>query len=446
MKIPSLPGFDQQAFTKYFANTGWLIIARAGSLFIKMVITAVAIPNYLGNSLNGVLNYPLVLVTFFMAACTLGMDSFVTRQLLQQPQQQHVILGTAFRLRLISGVVALPLIYLTYFLIGYYAAEAPAAPFEYIAIVSLVCVAQSVNVIDSYFQATVQGKYIMYVQVGANLLSAAVKLLLILLQAPISAFVWMLLADTVFLAIGYVYLYGSRGNSVLRWRFDRAMAAHLLRYAWPLAFSAVFISLYMKIDQLMLDAYLGEAALGVYSTVVSLSEGWYFIPMAIVTALFPAIMHARRDDPLRYRKRLQHLYELMVVMSVAIAIVMTFASPFIYRVFYRPEYAPGAAALIVHVWAGIFVFLNVASGQYLIAEGYTMISLWRALSGALVNIGLNSWFIPKYGMIGAAYATLIAYATTALFVIFVPKTRKQGWMMLKALFFIPLIGRLAKRR
>ncbi len=446
MKIPSLPGFDQQAFTKYFANTGWLIIARAGSLFIKMVITAVAIPNYLGNSLNGVLNYPLVLVTFFMAACTLGMDSFVTRQLLQQPQQQHVILGTAFRLRLISGVVALPLIYLTYFLIGYYAAEAPAAPFEYIAIVSLVCVAQSVNVIDSYFQATVQGKYIMYVQVGANLLSAAVKLLLILLQAPISAFVWMLLADTVFLAMGYVYLYGRRGNSVLRWTFNRAMAAHLLRYAWPLAFSAVFISLYMKIDQLMLDAYLGEAALGVYSTVVSLSEGWYFIPMAIVTALFPAIMHARRDDPLRYRKRLQHLYELMVVMSVAIAIVMTFASPFIYRVFYRPEYAPGAAALIVHVWAGIFVFLNVASGQYLIAEGYTMISLWRALSGALVNIGLNSWFIPKYGMIGAAYATLIAYATTALFVIFVPRTRKQGWMMLKALFFIPLIGRLAKRR
>lgn len=446
MRIPSLPGFDQQAFTKYFANTGWLITARAGSLFIKMVITAIAIPNYLGNSLNGVLNYPLVLVTFFMAACTLGMDSFVTRQLLQQPNQQHVILGTAFRLRLISGFIALPVIYLTYFAIGHYAAEAPAAPFEYIAIVSWICVAQSVNVIDSYFQAKVQGRYIMYVQVGANLLSAGVKLLLILLQAPIGAFVWMLLADTVFMAIGYVYMYNRRGNSILRWAFDRSVAAHLLRYAWPLAFSAVFISLYMKIDQLMLDAYLGEAALGVYSTVVSLSEGWYFIPMAIVTALFPAIMHARRDDKPRYRKRLQHLYELMVVMSVSIALIMTFASPFIYRVFYRPEYASGADALVVHVWAGVFVFLNVASGQYLIAEGYTRISLWRALSGALVNIGLNSWFIPKYGMIGAAYATLIAYATTALFIIFVPKTREQGWMMLKALFFIPLIGRLANRR
>lgn len=446
MRIPSLPGFDPEAFYKYFTNTGWLIMARAGSLFIKMIITAIAIPNYLGNSLNGVLNYPLVLVTFFMAVCTLGMDSFVTRQLLQQPKDQYVILGTAFWLRLFSGIIVLPLIYFTYFLIGNYAAESPAAPFEYIVIVSFICVFQSVNVIDSYFQAKIQGKYIMYIQVGANLLSAGIKLLLILLQAPIGWFVWTLLGDAVLLAFGYVYLYGRKGNHISQWRFDGKMASHLLKYAWPLAFSAVFISLYMKIDQLMLDAYLGEAVLGVYSTVVSLSEGWYFIPMAIVTALFPAIMNARRDDPVRYQKRLQHLYELMVSMSVAIAIIMTFASPMIYRTFYRPEYLPGADALVVHIWAGVFVFLNVASGQYLIAEGYTLISLWRALGGALVNIGFNIWLIPEYGMIGAAYATLVAYATTALFVIFVPKTRKQGWMMLKALFFIPLVCRLTKRQ
>lgn len=446
MKIPSLPGFDPVAFNKYFTNTGWLIMARAGSLFIKMIITAIAIPNYLGNSLNGVLNYPLVLVTFFMAACTLGMDSFVTRQLLRHPKDQYTILGTAFWLRLFSGFIVLPLIYLTYFLITNYAAEAPAAPFEYIAIVSFICIFQSINVIDSYFQSKVQGRYIMYIQVGANLLSAGIKLVLILLQASISWFVWMLLCDAVLLAAGYIYIYVRNGNRISQWKFDGKMATHLLTYAWPLAFSAVFVSLYMKIDQLMLDAYLGEAALGVYSTVVSLSEGWYFIPMAIVTALFPAIMNARRDDPARYQKRLQHLYELMVIMSVAIAIVMTFASPFIYRVFYRPEYVSGSSALVVHIWAGVFVFLNVASGQYLIAEGYTLISLWRALAGALVNIGLNTWLIPEYGMIGAAYGTLVAYATTALFVIFVPKTRKQGWMMLKALFFIPLVCRLVKRQ
>ena len=421
------------------------MIARAGSLFIKLVITAIAIPNYLGDSQYGALNYPLVLVTFFIAACALGMDSFVTRQLLQEPHKQHTILGTAFRLRLIAGIVALPLIYFTYYLINRYAAEAPAAPIEYVVIVSFVCIFQSVNIIDSYFQSKIQGKYIMYVQVGANLFSAIVKLVFILWQAPLSWFVWMLLADSVLLALGYLYMYHRKGHRVFDWKFDGAMARHLLKYAWPLAFSAVFVTLYMKIDQLMLDAYLGEAVLGVYSTVVSLSEGWYFIPMAIVTALFPAIMNARRDNPVRYQKRLQNLYELMAAISISIAVLMTFASPIIYSLFYKPEYAAGAEVLTIHVWAGIFVFLNVASGQYLIAEGYTFLSLTRALIGALVNIVLNSWWIPNYGMIGAAYATLVAYASTALFVIFVPKTRAQGWMMLKALLFIPIIQRLVKR-
>ncbi|MGV3764436.1 flippase [Parapedobacter sp.] len=445
MNFPSLPGFDPEAFSKYLKNTGWLMVARVGTIFIKMVVTAIVIPNYLGSSLNGELNYPLVLVSFFAAACTLGMDSFVTRQLLQQPEKENTILGTAFRLRVVASVVALPLIYATYLLIGHYTSGPQAAPFHYILIVSFVCLFQSVNIIDCFFQAKVQGKYIMYIQVGANVLSAAVKVGLVFSQATVGWFVWALLLDAVFLAVGYVYYYERRGNRLVNWRFDRATAKYLLHYSWPLAFSSVAIILYMKIDQLMLDAYLGKAVFGVYDTVVKLSEGWYFVPMAIVTALFPAIMNARRDDPARYRRRLQHLYELMTMVSVAIAAVTTVAAPFIYRMFYSAEYAAGAPILTVHIWAGVFMFLYVATGQYLLAEGYTRISLARAVAGAVINIGLNSWWIPEYGMIGAAYATLATYASTALFVIFVPKTRAQGWLMLEALFFIPTIRRLVKR-
>ena len=128
MKIPALPGFNPEAFHTYFQNAGWLMAARVGTIFIKMVVSAIVIPNYLGSSLNGELNYPLVLVSFFAAACALGMDSFVTRQLLQQPERKDTILGTAFRLRLAASVVALPLIYATYLLIGHLTAGTPAAP------------------------------------------------------------------------------------------------------------------------------------------------------------------------------------------------------------------------------------------------------------------------------------------------------------------------------
>src|SRR5690606_18590288 len=221
------------------------------------------------------------------------------------------------------------LIYATYKLIERFATEAPAAPLEYVGIVSLICVFQSINIIDNYFQSRTEGKYIMYVQVGANLVSAGVKLLLIVVGASLEWFVWMLALDVLFLSFGYILVYRRRGGQLRAWQFDGGMARELLRHSWPLAFSAFFVSLYMKIDQLMIDAYLGKTALGIYTPVVNLSEAWYFLPMAIVTSVFPAIMNARRDDPDRYQKRLRHLYELMVVMGLVVAVVMTIAAPWI---------------------------------------------------------------------------------------------------------------------
>ena len=59
--------------------------------------------------------------------------------------------------------------------------------------------------------------------------------------------------------------------------------------------------------------------------------------------------------------------------------------------------------------------------------------------GAIVNIVLNLILIPKMGMMGAAIATLVAYASSTFFVILIPKTHKQGLNMLKSLFFINAI-------
>ncbi|HUH17672.1 flippase [Albibacterium sp.] len=443
MKLPTLPGFDPQAFEKYFKNTGWLMMARVGTLLIKM-LTGIAVANYLGSSGNGILNYPMALITFFMAASALGLDSYITRELLQRPQSKNILLGTAFALRLSAGLIVLPLIYFTYFVINNLADANPGVPFNFIAIVSFVCVIQSINIIDSYFQSQVQGKKIMLVQVIANILSALVKIILILVAAPIAYFIWALLADAIFLAISYLCMYHKSKESVFHWRFDKNLAKYLIQMSWPLAFSAILVTLYMKIDQIMISSYLDSSALGIYSTVVSLSESWYFIPVATVSALFPAIMNARQHDEERYRNRLQNLYDLMSFISLGIAIVMTFASPLVYKILYKADFAAGAEVLSIHIWAGIFVFLGSASGQYLIAEGYTKLSLVRTGVGALINIILNMWWIPIFGIKGAAWASLIAYAVATFYIILIPKTRVQGIMMLKSIFQINLIRKLIK--
>ncbi|MGB4774135.1 MAG: flippase [Daejeonella sp.] len=437
-----IPGFDEYAFNKYFKNTGWLLLARVGSLGIKILV-GFAVANYLGSSSNGILNYPLAFVTFFIAAAALGLDGFLTRELLSNPQNKDKLLGTSFWMRLIAGFAILPLVYFTYLLINHI--KSVETPLSYILVVALIGIIQSLNIIDCYFQSRVQAKFVMYVQIAANLISAALKLILIFSGAPLVAFIYALLADAGFLAIGYLITYQSQNNSVFNWKFDFSLAGYLLKHSWPLAFSAILVTIYMKIDQLMVSSYLGSSELGIYSTVVSLSESWYFIPVAIVTSVFPAIMNARRDDPNRYQKRLQDMYDLMVLLSLSIAIIMTFASHFVYHIFYKPEFWPGATVLSVHVWAGVFVFLGSASGQYLIAEGLTKLAMLRTAVGAIVNIALNIIWIPQYGILGAAYATLVAYGVATFFILFIPSARKQGLMMLKSLFLVSLVQKIYKR-
>lgn len=419
------------------------MLARIGSLLIKM-FTGIAVANFLGSEQNGMLNFPMAIITFFMAASALGLDSYVTRELLHRPQAKNTLLGTAFFMRLLAGVLALPLIYFAYFLVTNVSESNLGIPFEFIIIVSFVCIIQSINIIDSYFQSQVQGKKIMTVQIAGNLVSAALKVSLILIEAPLIYFVCALLADALFLAIGYILMYSKSSESVFRWNFDRNMGIDLLQKAWPLAFSAILVSLYMKIDQVMISSYLGNEALGVYSTVVNLSESWYFIPVATVSALFPAIMNARKDDQKRYVHRLQNLYDLMSFVSLTIAIIITFAAPWIYQLLYSADYTEGGGAevLAIHIWAGVFVFLGSASGQYLIAEGYTKLSLTRTAAGAIVNIILNIWWIPIYGIKGAAWASLIAYGVSTFYILLIPKTRQQGIMMFKSIFQVAFFKRI----
>ncbi|MDB5146690.1 MAG: flippase [Mucilaginibacter sp.] len=438
MRIPGIPGFDKEAFEKYFKNTGMLFISRIGSLLIKMIV-GISVANYLGRGNNGILYGGIVYIYFFSAIATLGLDQFIVKELHQFPENRDQILGTSFWMKVLAGISCIPLIWLAYHIY-----PAKGTPYSYVLIFSSIGIIQAFTVIDSYFQSQVQSKYIMQVQIVGNLISAVVKFGLIYYRMPLLYFVYAYVFDFLLLSIGYYFTYERNGRSIINWSYNSLLAKKLFRHSWPLIISGIMVSLFMKIDQIMLQNISGVKEAGAYATVASLSEAWNFVPIVIVTSLFPAILNARRDDIDRYKKRIQHLYDLMVYLSVPVAIVVTFVSPLIYKL-YHPEYAYAAPVLSVHIWSGVFVFLGTANGQYLIAENLNKLTFVRTGFGAIVNIVLNLMLIPKMGMMGAAIATLAAYASSTFFIILIPKTHQQGLNMLKSLFLINFIQNFFNR-
>jgi O-antigen/teichoic acid export membrane protein len=440
MRFPSIPGFDQQALEKYFKNTGMMFIGRIGSLAIKMIV-GIVVANYLQRANNGILTGGTVYIYLFSAIATLGLDQYIVKELHQFPENRDQILGTSFLMKVFAGFCCIPLIWLAFVIY-----PAKGTPYHYVLIFSSIGIIQAFNVIDSYFQSQVQSKYIMQVQIIGNVISALIKLVLIYLKMPLIWFVYAYTVDFLLLSIGYYFTYQRKQRSIFNWSFNLVLSKKLLYNSWPLIISGIMVALYSKIDVLMVQNISGVKEAGAYATVANLSEAWNFIPLVIVTSLFPAILNAKRDDPGRYKKRIQNLYDLMVYISLPIAIIVTFTAPLIYRILhFRPEYYYSAPVLAVHIWSGIFVFLGAASGQYLITENFNKLTFVRTGFGAVVNIVLNLILIPKMGMMGAAIATLIAYACATFLILFIPKVNSQGIMMLKSLFLVSIVKKIIKR-
>ncbi|MDR6785776.1 O-antigen/teichoic acid export membrane protein [Pedobacter africanus] len=438
MKFPAIKGFDQTAFNKYLKNTGMLMFGKIGSLVIKMLV-GIQIANHLGAFNYGILNGAIVYVALFAAVASLGLDQFTVKELHAYPKERDRILGTAFAMKVMAGLLCIPVIYIAWQL-----HDLEKTPYIYVLILSFTGLFQSFNIIDSYFQSEVQSKYIMQVQIAATLLAAIIKLVLIFGNCALIWFVYASIFDFLTLAIGYLIVYNRKGRSIGQWKFDRILAKRLMSFSWPLIISGLMVSLYMYIDQLMLHEMVGPDAQGLYTTAVTFSSAWYFVPTIIVSSLFPAILNARRDDPARYQKRLQNLYDIMVWFSMLFALGVTIAAPVIYGLFNK-EYAGAAPILAIHVWSGIFVFLGTANTQYMIAENFNKFTFVRTTIGAILNVLLNLWLIPHMGGLGAAIATLISYFVSTFSILLVPKLRGQGIMMLKSLFLLTAFQKIFKR-
>jgi len=440
MKIPALPGFEQAAFQKYVKNTGWLLAGKLLSLVVGFIIA-----RYLGPYAFGDLSFADAFAALFAAVGTLGLDSFIIREIIQHPDKRDEILGTSLVMRLAANAVLIPLAILTYLAFRQLSTnETELSLALLIAFCSSAALFKSFNIIDSYFQSQVASKYVVHVQNVCLVLSTGVKIALIYNHAPVLYFAGALVFDSAILALGLLFIYKRKQLHLHTWTFNWVRAKSLIQQSWPLILTAVMISIYMKIDQVMLKS-AGSKIVGIYSAAARISESWYFIPVAIVTSVFPAIIHARKTDIERYHKRLQNLYDLLVAISLPVAILVSIFANQIIHILYGNPYQGAGILLSIHIWSGIFVFLGSASSQFLLAEGFTLISFSRTAFGALVNVVLNLWLIPIYGALGASIATLIAYASSTFFILAVPHTREQGLRMLKSLFLISIIQKIVKK-
>ena len=397
------------------------------------LLVGVWIARYLGPEQFGLMNYALAFVALFAAVANLGLNSIVVRDLVQDPANANTSMGTSFVLSVLGGFSAFCLSLLA---INYARPDDELAK-VIVVLLSLLMVFKATDVVRYWFESQVQSKYVVWMENGILLIFAAIKIGLIVAEAPLLAFIWALFAEGLLVSTGLMIVYALQGGQIRAWIARISRARNLIKDSWPLTLSGLAIMVYMRIDQIMLGQMLGDESVGIYSAAVKISEVWYFIPMVIAASVFPSIIEAKKQGEVSYYQRLQKLSDLMLLLALAGAIPMTFLSDWIIGLLFGNAYQLAGSVLAIHIWSGLFVFLGLASGKWFIIEGLQKYYFYRTISGAFVNVGLNLFMIPKFGIIGAAWATVVAQlCSNILFNIFNRKTRVIFFIQCKSFLAI----------
>ena len=419
---------DRPNLQKALTNTGWLF----GDKILRMgvgLLVGVWVARYLGPEQFGLMNYAMAIVALFGAVASLGLNGIVVRDLVQEPDSANTTLGTAFLMQFIGGFLAFGLAVAA---VGW-ARPGDSLARLVVAVLGFVMVFKSTEVVKYWFESQVKSRYAVWVENGIFIVLAGAKVGLILMDAPLMAFVWAAFAEGALVAVGLLGIYARQSGALSAWRIRCDRAKRLLKNSWPLILSGLAVMVYMRVDQIMLGQLLGDEAVGIFSAAVRISEVWYFIPTAIIASVFPAIVAAKRHSETLYHQRLQNLYNAMVAVALAVALPMTFLSGWVIELLFGNAYADAGAVLAVHVWSALFVFLGLASGSGYLIENLQMLAFGRTLLGAIVNVLANFILIPLFGILGAALGTLLAQMAAAyLFDLLHPKTRNHFWMKTKS--------------
>lgn len=415
---------------KTLNNLTWLSLDRVVRLFGAVFVNAWII-RYLGPEQNGILSYAVAFVGMFSPLAVLGMDAIVIRDIVRNPSDKDEILGSSFALRITGAILAMIFASVAVCVVRTDDHFTRLLVF----ILSAGMVFQSFDVIDYWFQSQVQSKYTVYAKNAAFFLASAVKIIAILLEASIIVFVLITSVELIISALGLILMYRARGNKVWNWKFTIQRSKMLIINSWPIVISDLAIFMQSRIDQVMIGQYLTITDVGYYAAAQKISEPLSFIPMIIMSSVFPVIVQTKEWSEEEYYRRLTNLYRIMFIVTVLICAPITVLSKQIVFVLYGNEYTSSASLLALLVWTRFYAFYGVARSIYISTENLFKHALICSLSGVTTSILVNYILIAKYGVYGSIIATHLGFIMTIFIVDAISmKTRRNFRAMMEGIF------------
>ena len=387
---------------------------NAGLLAVSNVIVRglgmgmmIVLARYLGPALYGTYQRSEAFVFLFSIVVNLGLDMILTREVAKHRSRASEYFSGILVCKAITGLVAYALILGVAASRGY-SGDLLWAIRIYGAILLLNSFSETCGAVFQGFQ---EMRYVALAHLGAQVVFLSVGLLCVLTHRSLH---WILGS----LALGSITQWTFSALVLrrvfhVRWSFPGfATVRFLLRESLPLALAASFVLVYQQIDAVMLGEYKGDADVGIYKAGAKFLLLFSVVRDSLMVSIYPVFASLARSEPgrlgtllsrvVRYQLGIGFYYILCFLLLSRLAPVLL-----------GPQYSHSAVVLPILGWILLPQTVSIACGRALIATGRQNRLLVSTSLSLAVNVGLNLMWIPRYGVSGAAAASVVSEIVVA---------------------------------
>ncbi|MFZ2189806.1 MAG: flippase [Candidatus Magasanikiibacteriota bacterium] len=383
-------------------NTAFITFAYVGQKIISFVYFTLIIAKNLGVENTGKYFFVLSFTTIFVVFVDLGLTNVLVRESAKLKEKTQNYFSTILSVKIILALLSYIGAFITINLLGY---PVEIKHLVYLSAVTMLFDSLHLS-IYGVMRALGNLKYEAWGIVGSQFITLIMGSYAIYTHKPL---IYLILAFVVpsFLNVCYASVMLYKNYQIkLKPQFDKFIFKYLFKIAVPFALTAIFARVYSYIDSIILSKLAGNIAVGWYSIPYKITFAFQFIPMALVAALYPRFSEFFVSDKNKlvfyFEKSIKYLS--IIVFPIAFGIIIL--SHDLVLSLTSAEFLPSVLPLQILMFSLIFSFLSFPIGAFLNACNRQNQQMFLVFGILVLNVVLNLFLIPIWGVVGAALSAL----------------------------------------
>lgn len=399
-------------YGRYLSNLSATFVSQAVSAISILLLTPILLKN-LGSEQFG--QYGVLLNVIIVASIfDFGLNTGLLRKLIHQREESKWVINAMFFFFLIVFVLSLPLFYFLY------RSEILKTDSHLFYTVVFVALIVSQNIIAVFFDIIIQSANKIFVGKLIRITRTIIEFAVLFFVSKQSSVSWLLGSTALinFFYIGALFIYSKREvDYKLSWSLFRpTILWDHIRYSFWYFQNTLATVLVYNAQVILISEFIDKVHVAKYLLVIRFYDVIRTGLANFTMVLFPSLSKMQAEANWRQLRQmfLKVLLRVTVMVIVVFTIVLTLGEKFFiaWSSYHDPDIL--LVFQLYSIYLGLLVIDHVPNVFLAALKFNKYPSIIGTIQG-IFGLWLSTWFLPRYGIVGAMYASLIAFFCTNLF-------------------------------